>query len=286
MMSFRDTGFTTTDAEQDFNRARRRRVLSRLANRLRREPSDVDVILPFEEVVAALGRTGERSLGLRTIPLDSIVGTVDRSKDFDRSFRPTSRRLRGRWEQMAAEARRGKDFPPISVFRIGELHFVRDGHHRVSVYRALGRTHIDAYVTEVTTRLGADTQITLADLPMKGHERLFDERVPLPPEMRRQIEVSDPMDYGCLSEGVEAWAFRLMQACGSLMTREEVAEAWFRDDYLPVVTMLRECGLIGEKETDAEAYARVVTERYRLLRTHVWNEEILERLAAKLRDRS
>jgi hypothetical protein len=281
-VSFRDTGFTTADAQQDFNRARRQRVLSRLADRLRGDPSDVNVILPFEEVVAALGRTGERSLGLQTIPLDSIVGTVDRQKDFDRSFRPTSRRLRGRWERMAAEVRRGKDFPPISVYRIGDLHFVRDGHHRVSVYRALGRTHIDAYVTEVSTRLGADARIRLTDLPVKGHERLFNERVPLPPDLRRQLTLTDVWDYGNLAEGVEAWGFRAIQARGEFMTREEVAEAWFRDDYLPVVTMLRDCDLIGQRETDAEAYIRVVTERYRLLRTHVWNEEILERLRPKL----
>jgi hypothetical protein len=281
-MSFRDTGFTRADAQQDFSRARRQRVLARLANRLRGEPSDVNVILPFEEVVAALGRTGERSLGLQTIPLESIVGTVDRSQDFDRSFRPTSGRTRGRWEQLAAEARRGKDFPPISVYRIGELHFVRDGHHRVSVYRALGRTHIDAYVTEVSTRLGADTRIRLTDLPLKGHTRLFDERVPLPPPLRAQIELTDAWDYGLLAEGVEAWGFRAMQNRGELMTREEVAEAWFRDDYLPVVRMLLDCDLIGEGETDAEAYMRVVTERYRLLRTHVWSEEILDHLRPKL----
>src|SRR3954469_6382116 len=84
----RDTGLPQADAQFDFGRARRRRALARVAAALRREPSDVDVILPFEEVVEALGRRGEKRLGLETIDLDSIVGTVDRQREFDRAFRP------------------------------------------------------------------------------------------------------------------------------------------------------------------------------------------------------
>src|SRR5689334_7439778 len=85
-----DTGFPTSDAQNDFTRARRHQALASLAQRLRREPSDVNMILPFDEVVEALGRTGERALGLQSIPLDSIVGSVGRTREFDRSFRPTS----------------------------------------------------------------------------------------------------------------------------------------------------------------------------------------------------
>ena len=92
----RDTGFPAADAQSDFLRSRRARSLTAVARRLRREPGDVNVILPFEEVVQALGRTGERSLGLKVVPLDHIVGTVDRTHDFDRNFRPTSGRVRSR----------------------------------------------------------------------------------------------------------------------------------------------------------------------------------------------
>ena len=120
-----DTGFPASDAQTDFSRARREQALARLTSRLRREPSDFDVILPFEEVVAALGWVGQRSLGLQSIPLDSIVGTVDRSKEFDREFRPTSGRVRGRWQRIAEAQRRGRDMPPISVYRVGDLHFVQ-----------------------------------------------------------------------------------------------------------------------------------------------------------------
>jgi hypothetical protein len=276
-----DTGFPGSDAQTDFTRARRQRALARLTARLRREPSDVNVILPFDEVVDALGRAGERDLGLKSIPLDSIVGTVDRNKDFDRSFRPTSARVRGRWQRIAEAQRRGRDMPPISVYRVGDLHFVRDGHHRVSVAGAQGRTHIDAYVVEVQTRVSPGAEIRPSDLPLKGHERLFRERVPLSPEAQQRVRPSDPWDYGCLAEGVEAWGLRAIQARGEFMSREEVAEAWFREDYLPVVATLREAGLLaGQNETDL--YMRVVSDRYRLMRTHEWSEQILTELRPKL----
>lgn len=278
-----DTGLPRADAQSDFGRLRRRHALARLGARLRREPDDVDVILPFEEVVAALGRRGQRQLGLQVVELDSIVGTVDRRREFDRRFLPTSPRVRSRWERIAAAARRGEAFPPVDLYRIGELHFVRDGHHRVSVARALGHDTIDGYVTEILTEVGASREIRLSDLPLKGHERLFLERVPLPHELRDRVRPSTRSAYAGLAEGVEAWGFRAMQACGMYMTREQVAEAWFREEYEPVVEMLREAGLVTDgNETDA--YMAVVTLRYLLLRTHDWNEDVLEALRERMRD--
>jgi hypothetical protein len=172
--------------------------------------------------------------------------------------------------------------PPISVYRIGDLHFVRDGHHRVSVARANRRSEIDAYVTEVTTEVDPSGGLRLADLPLKSHQRVFYERVPLPPAAREQIRFSDPWDYATLAEGIEAWGFRATQSRGDFMTREQVAEAWFREDYEPIVAALSEAELLGEG-TEAEAYMRVVSERYRLMRTHDWDERVLERVARELR---
>ncbi len=274
-----DTGFPLADAQNDFLRARRRQALSRLAQRLRRTPDDVGVILPFEEVVAALGRVGERSLGLQSIPLESIVGTVDRTTDFDREFRPTNSRVRSRWESIAQAQRRGVALPPISVYRIGGLHFVRDGHHRVSVARALGLPAIDAYVTEVLTRLPPSEAMTVSDLPLKSHERVFLERVPLTPEQAQRIRLTDPWSYAQLAEGVEAWGFRMMADRRKFMDRRAVARAWFDDEYQPVVELLREAELLGDG-TETEAYMRVAGDRYRLLRTHSWSDDVIARLRA------
>ena len=147
------TGFPRADVENDFLRARRQ-VLDRLAHRLRRQP-EAGRILPLDEVVGALGMRGERYLGLRDIRLDSIVGTVDSRRDFDHRFRPASDRVRSRWERLALAQRRGEPIPPIEVYRVGDLHFVSDGHHRVSIAIASGQETIDAYVTEVVTAVPA-----------------------------------------------------------------------------------------------------------------------------------
>ena len=146
-----DTGFPQADVENDFLRARRHQFLAALAHRLRGQPADSDRLLPLDEVTGALGMRGERQLGLQAIPLDTIVGTAERRRDFDRHFRPTSNRVRERWEQLALAERRGAAIPPIEVYRVGGLHFVSDGHHRVSIAAATGQQTIDAYVTEILT---------------------------------------------------------------------------------------------------------------------------------------
>ncbi len=278
----RDTGMPETDASFDFSRERRRRTVARLSSTLRLAPADVNVILPFDEVVEALGRRGERRLGLKSIPLDSIVGTVDRAREFDRDFRPTTNRVRTRWERIATAQRQGKSMPPIDVYRIGDLHFVKDGHHRVSVARAMGFESIDGYVTEVLTVVRPEPGSARMDLPLKSHERLFRERVPLQKEAHARIQLSDEWRYAGLAEGVEAWGFRAMQARQEPMTREEVAKAWFDDEYVPVIEMLREADLLGSG-SETEAYIRVVTLRFLTLGTHEWTEEVLERLRGEIR---
>jgi hypothetical protein len=271
------TGLASADAQDDFLRARRRVAVARLRRWLRREPGEVDHILPFDDVVAALGRVQERDAGLQVVALDDIVGTVDRSKGFDRHFRPTSPQVRRRWERIAEAMRRGEAMPPVDLYKVGEAYFVRDGHHRVSVARTLGLEQIEARVKEVVTRVGAGRDLRAGDLPLKSHERVFLERVPLPLEARGRVRPSDPWDFGRLAESVEAWAFRWAQEHGRVLTREEAARRWYEEEYVPVVTLLRDAGMLGEDE-EADAYLRVGAERYRLLRTHEWSEDVLARL--------
>jgi hypothetical protein len=158
-----DTGVTWVDVEDDFHRARRQHELDRLVSWLRREPADTS-LLQFDEVVRVLGFAGEYYLGVRTIRLDTVVGTVEATRDFDRRFRPASDRDRERWEQLDLAERDGAVIPPIEVYRVGGLHFVKDGHHRVSVAMATGQEMIDADVTEVLTRLPATSISHRSDL--------------------------------------------------------------------------------------------------------------------------
>jgi hypothetical protein len=276
----RSTGFPRADVENDFLRVRRRQALSKLAHRLRREPDDVNLILPFDEVVQALGNRGERYLGLQTIKLKRVVGSVDSTRDFDRRFRPTTGRVRARWERLALAQARGESIPPIDVYKVGELYFVKDGHHRVSIALAQKLQMIDAYVTEVVTATPAQGIRRRGDLLTKDHERMFRSRVPLGAEQYAQIEVTDPWSYAELGENVEAWGFRAMQEEGVFLDRAEIARRWFSEEYEPVVRMLREADLLGAR-TDAEAYMAVASERYRLIRTHEWTDDVIERLRAR-----
>jgi len=282
----RSSGSARVDAESDFLRARRHQVLSALAARLRNDTDDVVQSMSFDEVVEALGRRGEHYVGTKVIGLDSIVGSVDRARDFDRRFRPTSGRSRERWERLARANRTGEVIPPIEVYQIGDYYFVRDGHHRVSVARSLGVNLIEARITAIDTLLtpvGIDAK---SDLELKVWRRLMLERVPFTGEARAAVAVDSPEQYGVIAETVEAWAARTMHAEGQYMDRETMARRWYDEEFKPVVDMIERAGVRGDKERPAEAYLRVAGERYRLIREHEWSAEVLDEVRkAKKRKR-
>ncbi len=271
-----DTGYFQADAENDFQRARRRQVLSQVIVQLQGKPSDASEMLLFDDVVAALGRTGERRLGLQSIGLATIVGSVDRARDFDCWFHPRAKVNRQRWIQLALAQRRGEFIPPVDLYRIGELHFVRDGHHRISVALALRLHTIDGYVTEVTTRVDAVGIRRRGDLVTKYQRRIFLDRVPLPGPEAASISVTRPRAYTELSEAIEAWGFRLMQQEARYMDRVTVAWRWYTEEFTPVVRMLGEAGLVGS--TDADAYLQLSVHRNRLPDTLRWPDDVVEHL--------
>ena len=279
----RDTGSPRADAESDFLRARRHATLSALAQWVRHDSDDVNESLSFTEVVDALGRRAERSLGVQVIPIDSIVGSVDKVRDFDRRFRPTSGRSRERWEKMARGSRTGEAFPPIDVYKLGHLYFVRDGHHRVSVARALGTRVIEAFVTEIDTVISTEGIGGRRDLDAKNWGLRFLKRVPLTGQRRAAVECADPANYHRLAEMVEAWACRLMHREGVYVDQPTMARRWYDEEYSPVLRLIDEAGVRGPDETGADAYIRVAHERYGLIREHEWSREVLQMVAAKRR---
>jgi len=277
----RESGSPRVDAESDFLRARRHQVLRALAARVQGATEDVVQSMSFDEVVAALGRRGEHYVGTKVIPLDAIVGSVDKVKDFDRRFRPTSTRSRERWERLARASRKGEEIPPIDVYRIGDYYFVRDGHHRVSVARSLGVKLIEARVTAVDTLL---TPVGLGDraaLELKHWRRTMLERVPFSAEARAEVAVDTPEMYGEIAENVEAWAARRMHAEGAYMDKPTMARRWYEEEYRPVVDLIEEAGVRGPNERPTEAYLRVACERYRLIREHDWNAEVMAQVTRK-----
>lgn len=279
----RDTGSPRADAESDFLRARRQQVLGAIAGRVRgrsaRRP------LSFDEACTALGLRGERSLGVLVIPLSRVVGSVDKVQSFDTAFRPTSGRMRHRWERLAEAFRRGESIPPIDVYRLGDLYFVRDGHHRVSVAKALGLDVIEANVTEVLTAVSPEGVADREDLDRKHWRRIFLERVPLTGTARRDLEVTEPAGYHQLAELVEAWSARLMHAERSYSEPRVLARRWYEEEFLPVLEMIAEAGLALPGETAADAYLRLAGERYELSREHTWDADVLEAIGRRRRKR-
>jgi hypothetical protein len=237
---------------ETFGMAWRRGYLAQLRSVLAaRRPGELE-IMPLADAVAALGRQSERDEGQREVPIGAIVGTVARAGDFDRDFRPRNRALRQRWETLAAT---GGALPPVSLVRLGELYFVEDGHHRVSIARAKGQLTVPARVRGICTIACATRCLTLADLPAKAGERMFLERVPLPDDVRVGLWLDDPASWLRLADSAEAWGFR-----NGVTDRCTLAEVWWEREVLPVVSELRTRG-VSLPPREVEAYFRALTVR-------------------------
>jgi hypothetical protein len=145
-----ETGNLMIDAQTAFARERRRRRRARAISWLLRRPRESSRLPSLDHALGCGPPAARRPVGGQAITLESIVGTAESGKAlaFDRSFRPPPASRR-RWESLWVATRRGAALPPISVYRLGDRHFVNDGHHRVSVARALGMAAIDAEVTDL-----------------------------------------------------------------------------------------------------------------------------------------
>jgi hypothetical protein len=145
-----ETGNTVIDAQSAFARERRRRRREKATSFLLRRPAECNRLQALEDALGSASPVPRKHAGLRSVPLDSIVGTAEAAKEraFDRDFRPPDT-SRERWQRIWIAGRRGESLPPVSLFRVGDRHFVSDGHHRVSVAHSLGMAAIDAEVTEL-----------------------------------------------------------------------------------------------------------------------------------------
>ena len=136
------------EADADFARARRRAFLRRVSARWRGDTSSAS-LLPFEGVRKALGGSGRVRVGRTAVPVERIVGSVGRHRDFDRDFLPARAALEERWKRVDRAFHLGKNLPPVVLHKVGGAYFVEDGNHRVSVARYQGVEWIDAEVVEL-----------------------------------------------------------------------------------------------------------------------------------------
>ena len=103
-------------------------------------------LLSLAEVDATCTVEARRSGRMQTVPVSQIRGTEGRCNDFDRDFNPIQNHTARRWRSIAAARWQGKGLPAVDLVQVGDIYFVQDGHHRVSVARALGQRSMDAKV--------------------------------------------------------------------------------------------------------------------------------------------
>jgi hypothetical protein len=203
-----------------------------------------DTLLPLGEVTRRLRVLGQRYVGIRTIPIESIVGSVDRAVDFDRMFKPRARDdLRHRLKALRI-AFADKPMPPISVYEASGLHFVSDGHHRVALARLDGAEFIDAEVTAVRLSHALHRGVDLLELVHTAQSRRFLEKTRLSdhqPEAR--IEFSRPGGYWELQDLIEARGYEISAKRGELVPMPEATADWYQTCWLAAQDAIDSTGL-------------------------------------------
>ena len=253
-------------ADRDFSRARRKAFLRRVGAYLRNDPSS-NQLLSFDEVKSGLGAVEQVYLGMRTVPVAKIVGSVGRHRDFDRAFLPSKEDLGVRWKKIDQMMHRAEELPPISLYKIGDAYFVRDGNHRVSVARQQGVEMIDAEVIELRSRVPIDSELTAESLLHKVEQRHLLERLAMDrvlPEVK--IELSDVSDYRKLATHIEAHGYRLSQLWKRYVPPEEVLRDWYEYSYRPIAEMIREERILDAfpDRTELDLYLWIIYHRERL----------------------
>jgi hypothetical protein len=213
-------------------------------------------LLPLRDVTSRLAVLGEHYLGIREIPVERIVGSVDRSVDFDQFFRPRRRGLRRRLDDLR-KAFGDRPLPPISVYEAGGLYFVIHGHHRVALSRQLGGAFIDAEVTQIDTSHRLHPGVDLLELVHTEQHRRFKERTRLKEVAPGAvIEFSRPTGYAELLRAIEAHAYALSESRGVFVALPEATGDWYTSSWLPALEAIESTGLrrAYDFKTDGDRY--------------------------------
>jgi len=249
---------------EDFNRARRKAFLAQLLGIVNRNSND---LLSLEEVRARLNVRGQHYLGHQTVPLDHIVGSEGRYSDFDRHFAPRHDATKYRWMSVDRAHHEAIALPAIELYKLGDIFFVKDGHHRVSVARIQGQMEIDAVVTELVVDVPLAPTLSMRDLLLKEEYSDFlgwTDLASLRPQQR--IEFSEPGGYLALVTHVNAHRYFMSLEREVEAEREEAVAGWYDSVYMPVVEVLRQTNALHAfpKRTEADLYRWIMDHRWYL----------------------
>jgi hypothetical protein len=201
-----------------------------------RRRGDCPELLSFEEVRRRLGLGTRIPVGRLEVPIASIVGSVGRVQDFDGCFRPTNAKLRTMIRERAANPE-VRDLA-IQLLQVDHAYFVEDGHKRLSLAIADGRTEVDADVDRYQTEFHVAPGTTIEAIRVTARERRFRELTGLARAVpRERFPLSDPDGYLELEESVKAHTLDLSYSAGRLIPAEDGARHWFEAVYLQVLAV-------------------------------------------------
>ena len=234
-------------------------------------------LLSYDEVAKRIKSRQQIEMGTQMIPLDKIVGSVGRYRDFTRTFLPRAGVSPERWARVDAVMNSMEGFPPIEVYKIGDVYFVRDGNHRVSVARANGLTHIEAYVTEIPTEVPLNMEDFERDRWIIKIERAEFLKETKLDEIRPNhgSEFTEPGRYQILLRHIQVHQYLRnldLARAGSdhRLSWEEAVASWYDNVYLPVVEAIRRHKLLESfpSRTEADLYLWIAHHREQLAKRY------------------
>jgi hypothetical protein len=243
---------TMSRESREWKHARRSAFVEEAVAVLKRQSGD---LLSFDQVHERLQLKHVRYLALQDVPLDRIVGSVGRYQDFTRAFFPRGEHLRHRWQNIERLLATGQGVPPVELYKVGDVFFVRDGNHRVSVARHRRFSSIEALVWEYDAPVQLQPDSDIDELLCAAAREAFFERThidQLCPTLH--IELTQPDGYDKLLQEVEQFQGILSTVEGRELSSDEAAALWCDIRYVPIVEIIRQRDILqdfpGRTETD------------------------------------
>lgn len=228
-------------ASEDFSRARGKAILSRIQNFMN---PDKDKLLSFNDVKEILKPRNETYKGMQVVPLELIVGSEGRYRDFNKYFLPRSEHLRQRWERVDMARLKDIILPPIQLYEIGGVYFVRDGNHRVSVARAQGSGSIDAEVISLSSEIKISPDMTTEQLKqavIDYEKKLFYEKTNFY-ELTGcdDLDFSAPGRYDVIYNHILVHKYYLNEHASSEISFSDALVSWYNNVYKPIIDIIQE----------------------------------------------
>jgi hypothetical protein len=235
-----------------FQSARQRAFWSDLFNLIRGKPAE---LLSFDEIKQRLRLREESYLGPQQVPLSQIVGSVGRYHEFTAGFLPKRGNMQERWSRVYAVTTGPTGLEPVELYKVGNVYFVRDGNHRVSVARQLGSKTIEAHVTELPTSIALHPGMSEEELDAaEAYAGFLDAtRLGMTRRHHQPITLTEPSRYYDLLGHVYLHQAVMSESRGETVPIEEAAADWYDTVYRPAVTLIRKYNILDERSDRTEA---------------------------------